>query len=177
MFSVANFGHFWRRDRVKFGTRGRGNAGSLVGYYGPLKNPAKVEFAEQIGVYVLYAENREVIYVGQAGSGNRRLLSRLRTHTRDHLRDRWTYFSWFGLRQHNVSELYKDAPGGLSDKQKPETKFSGSNSDALDELEAVLIQLFEPRLTRRSSNWKDTQEFRQWDESLESVDEEEGEEE
>jgi hypothetical protein len=58
----------------------------------------------------------------------------------------------------------------LSDKQKPDTKFSGSNSDALDELEAVLIQLFEPRLNRQSSKWKDTQEFRQWDETLESTD-------
>ncbi len=177
MFAVANFGHFWRRDGVKFGKPGEGNAGSLVGFFGSLRNPARVEFEDQIGVYVLYTDDREVIYVGQPGSGSKRLLSRLRTHTRDHLRDRWTYVSWFGLRQHNTSELYRpNVIGRLSDKQKPETKFSGTNSDALDELEAVLIQLFEPRLNRRNSKWKDAQEFRQWDDSFDSADEDDEEE-
>ncbi len=74
MFAVANFGHFWRRDRVKFGKPGKGNAGSLVGFFGSLRYPAKVECEDQIGIYVLYTEDREVIYVGQAGSGNKRLL-------------------------------------------------------------------------------------------------------
>ena len=165
MLSVANFGHFWRRDRVIFGKPGKGNSGSLEGFFGSLRNPTRVEFRDQIGVYVLFASSREVVYVGQAGAGAQRLLSRLRSHTRDHLRDRWEYFSWFGLRQHN-----KD--GNLSEKQKPDSKFSGSNSDALDEMEAVLIQLFEPRLNKQGSKWKESQEFRQWDEGLDPADEE-----
>ena len=160
MFSVTNFGHFWTRKLVNFGSRG--SAGSLDGYSGPLSKPQVTDFRDQIGIYVLYSDTREVVYVGQAGSGTQRLLSRLRQHTRDHLRERWTHFSWFGLRQVN-----KD--GSLSDKQKPDSKFSGSNSDALDELEAVLIQLFEPRLNKQGSKWKGTAEYRQWDAKLESV--------
>jgi hypothetical protein len=165
VFAVANYGHFWRRDRVSFGKPGRGNDGSLKGYFGSLRDPSVVEFKDQIGIYVLFTEAREAIYVGQAGSGVQRLLSRLRVHTRDHLRDRWIYFSWFGLKQHN-----KD--GSLSDKQKADSKFSGTNSDALDELEAVMIQLFEPRLNKQGPKWKDTQEFKQWDDMLDPDEEE-----
>ena len=165
MFAIANYGHFWRRDRVNFGKPGKGNLGALEGYSGSVRTPERTNFKDQIGVYVLFTENREVVYVGQAGSGTQRLLSRLRTHTRDHLRDRWVYFSWFGLRQRNKKD------GGLSDKQKPDSNFSGSNSDALDELEAVLIQLFEPRLNKQGSKWKSTQEFRQWDEKIDPDDE------
>ena len=130
-----------------------------------MRDPKVVEFKDQIGVYVLYTADREVIYVGQSGAGTQRLLVRLRVHTRDHLRDRWEYFSWFGLRQHKVTDC------DLSDKQKPDSKFAGTNSDALDELESVLIQLFEPRLNRQGSKWKDTQEFRQWDDSFDPEDE------
>lgn len=157
MFAITNYGHFWRRDRVNFGKKG--SRGELWGYHGAIKNELFVDFRDQIGIYVLFSNTREVVYVGQAGSGTNRLLSRLRAHTRDHLRDRWEFFSWFGLRQHN-----KD--GSLSNKQNPDSKFSGSNSDALDELEAVLIQLFEPRLNKQGSKWKDTLEFRQWDDQL-----------
>jgi hypothetical protein len=92
MFAVANYGHFWRRERVDFGSRGKKS--SLLGYFGPQKDRRKVDFRDQIGIYVLYDEWREVVYIGQAGSGTQRLLSRLRAHTRDHLRDRWAYFSW-----------------------------------------------------------------------------------
>jgi excinuclease UvrABC nuclease subunit len=104
----------------------------------------------QSGIYVLFAPNREVIYVGQVGSGEkRRLFGRLKQHTRDHLRDRWSHFSWFGLCE--------------ADPDTGELKaFESSVSkppEILDELEAILIHLFEPRLNMQRAKWKVTAEY------------------
>jgi hypothetical protein len=78
----------WRRDHVFWG-RGR-NRGSLEGR----RSRRKIDFRDQIGVYVLYDEARKAIYVGQAGQGHARLFNRLRAHQRDNLAHRWHYFSW-----------------------------------------------------------------------------------
>ena len=61
--------------------------------------------------------------------------------------------------------------GTLSEHQKPESRCVGTNTDALDEVEAVLIQLFEPRLNKQGPRWGSTSdEFLQyvpheWDEA------------
>ena len=91
-----------------------------------------------------------MIYIGQVGSGEkRRLFGRLKQHTRDHLRGRWSHFSWFGL-----CEADPDM-GGL---KKFESSVS-EPSEILDELEAVLIHLFEPRLNMQRAKWKGTTEY------------------
>jgi hypothetical protein len=164
MLAITSFGQFWERDKVNFGVRGKGNHGKLLGFTGPRSKPNIVDFREQMGVYVLYDNNRNVVYIGQAGSGNNKLLSRLKSHTRNHMRARWDYFSWFGLRQHTLRNE-------LSQKQTPDSRFSGTNSEALDEIEAVLIQVIEPKLNKQGSRWKDTTEFFQYIE--EEADEEE----
>jgi hypothetical protein len=155
MLAIRNFGHFWNRELVDWGRRRV--AGQLLGYEMRDRRPAVIDFREQIGIYVLFTLQREVVYIGQAGSGDRRLFLRLRDHTSDDLRDRWTNFSWFGLRAVNSTNLQ------LSEHQTPDSRCAGTNSDALHEIEAVLLQLFEPRLNKRGPNWGDgTSEFFQY---------------
>ncbi|CAN5568477.1 hypothetical protein BH10PSE7_BH10PSE7_43750 [soil metagenome] len=148
MLAIRNFGHFWNRGLVDWGKPGRGTAGRLLGYYLKTRIPFQVDFRDQIGIYVLFTASRDVVYIGQAGSGDHRLFDRLKLHTRNHLRDRWTNFSWFGLKDVNQT-------GVLSEHQQPQSNCSGTNSDALDEIEAILLQLFEPRLNKQGPRWKD----------------------
>ena len=161
--AVRNFGHFWNRENVIWGTRGKGNQGSLSGYRTVSRVVRVTDFRDQIGIYVLFDEKREVVYIGQTGSGERRLFLRLRDHTRDHLRDRWSYFSWFGFRQ------VKNG-GDLSEAQKPGAKIQGNGSDALDEIESILLQLFEPRLNKQGPRWGKTEEYLQYVEFDEEID-------
>jgi hypothetical protein len=157
MLAIRNFGHFWSREHVNWGSPVWGKKSSLEGYIHKNRKPYVVDFREQIGIYVLFTQSREVVYVGQTGSGNQRLGVRLRHHTQNDLRDRWQYFSWFGFRQANANG------NKLSDYQKPDSKSGGSNSSALNEIEAILIQLFEPRLNKQGPKWgADTIEFLQY---------------
>jgi hypothetical protein len=157
MLAIRNFGHFWSRDHVNWGSPSWGKKANLLGYFTRNRQPYIVDFQEQIGIYVLFASSREVVYIGQTGSGKQRLGVRLRQHTQNDLRDRWKYFSWFGFRQANLNG------NSLSNYQKPNSKSVGSNSDALDEIEAILIQLFEPRLNKQGPKWgSDTKKFFQY---------------
>jgi hypothetical protein len=131
-------------------------AGRLLGYQMRDRQPFVVDFKEQIAVYVLFTSSREAVYIGQTGSGDQRLMLRLRQHSQGNLRDRWTHFSWFGLR--SVTQQRR-----LSDQQGPETRCIGQNANALDEIEAILLQLFEPPLNKRGPNWgEDTEEYWQY---------------
>jgi hypothetical protein len=155
MLAIRNFGHFWSRDLVDWGRQKV--SGQLLGYRLVDRKPAVADFREQIGIYVLFTSQREVVYIGQAGAGDRRLFVRLRDHTTNNLRDRWSNFSWFGLRAINTSNLQ------LSEHQQPDSRCAGINSDALDEIEAILLQLFEPRLNKQGPRWgDDTREIYQY---------------
>lgn len=159
MAAIKNYGLHWERGLVDFGGPGHGKKGSLKG----AKRGAKkriVDFREQIGVYVLYDENLKPVYVGQAGGGkNDRLFNRLKQHRRDHLRSRWTHFSWFGMREVNSSNQSKD----LSSNQKPESKLAHySHKDALNEIEGILIATLEPNLNRQGGKWKGAYEYLQY---------------
>ena len=156
MLAIRNFGHFWSRQLVDWGAPGRGGAGSILGYRMDQRRPKKVDFRDQIAIYVLFTADREVVYVGQTGSGTQRLFHRLRHHSRAGLRDRWTNFSWLGLRAVNQN-------GRLSEYQQPNSKCKGPNQNALDEIESVLLQLFEPRLNKQGPRWGDgTAEYLQY---------------
>ena len=153
MLAIENYGRRWRRDKVHWGAGS--NKGHLKGYrQGAKLKP--VDFRTQIGIYVLFGSGGDVVYVGQAGLGNARLFARLKAHTRDHLRDRWTHFSWFGLRGVNTGN------NRLSEFHKPETRISRRNRrDALHETEAVLMSVVEPPLNRRGPNWQGSREYKQ----------------
>jgi hypothetical protein len=92
-----------------------------------------VNFAEQIGIYLLHDRER-VIYVGQATDT---LFARLKTYTTDRLGGRWDRFSWFGLRG-------VDANGTLTDHRVP-----WSQDVVVETMEALLIESPEPPLNRR----------------------------
>lgn len=95
-----------------------------------------INFREQTGVYILHDENLRIIYVCQAGAGrNDRLFEGLRHHWRDHLAERWSRFSWFGICP--VLNAKLDA------SQKTHSLTAG---EALDHIEAILIAAAEPPL-------------------------------
>jgi hypothetical protein len=132
-----------------------------LGKVGAAKANQVVDFREQIGIYVLYDKDLKTVYVGQAGSGNARLFERLKNHTNDHLRDRWSYFSWFGFRE--VTQKNR-----LSEKQEPNSEKKVSYNDALGQIEGVLIEVLEPPLNRQSASW-DAKEYVQYIESSDTT--------
>jgi len=85
--ALRAFGMFWQRDAVYW--RGKPQ---LLGRQGA--GATDVNFASQIGVYLLHDRER-VVYVGRAADT---LFARLKAHTADRLIGRWDRFSWFGLR-------------------------------------------------------------------------------
>ena len=106
-----------------------------------------IDFREQRGVYVLYA-NYDLVYVGQAGAGEQRLLTRLRNHLRDDLAGRWNRFSWFGVnRVLAAGNLAADA-----DAVHPPIP------DVLNHIEAILIHAAEPPLNRQGGRFGETVE-------------------
>ncbi len=124
--ALQAFGMFWQRDLVVWSGKPK-----LLGKQGV--GATDVNFANQIGVYLLHDRER-VIYVGRATDS---LFARLKAHTSDRLSGRWDRFSWFGIRS-------VDDDGELSDRKVP------WNQDVVVEtMEALLIESLEPPLNRK----------------------------
>lgn len=124
--ALRAFGMFWKRNSVYWLGKPQ-----LLGKQGT--GATDVNFASQIGVYLLHDRDR-VIYVGRASDT---LFARLKAHTTDRLGGRWDRFSWFGLR----SVLDN---GQLSDGEVP-----WGQDVVIETMEAVLIESLEPPLNRR----------------------------
>ena len=124
--ALRAFGMFWRRDLV-FWT----GEGKLLRKQGA--GASDVDFAGQIGVYLLHDRER-VIYVGRATDT---LYARIKAHISDRLGGRWDRFSWFGIR--SVTEK-----GNLADDAVP-----WSQDVVVETMEALLIESLEPPLNRR----------------------------
>jgi len=133
------FGMFWRRDEVDWDRAGKDLLGSQ------LKAAQPVNFAEQVGVYILYSGNR-IVYVGRTTEP--RLGVRLWEHTRDRLAGRWDVFSWFGVRE--------VAPDG-SLGPVPSGNFAVDMLVAT--MEALLIEGLEPPQNRRRGDGFNATEF------------------
>ncbi|MDY3678912.1 MAG: HTH domain-containing protein [Actinomyces urogenitalis] len=133
------FGMFWRRDEVDWEQRGQALLGAQ------LKAAESINFAEQVGVYILYSGDR-VIYVGRITEP--RLGPRLWDHTRDRLTGRWDRFSWFGVRAVAENGTLGAVPTG---------------NFAVDMLvatmEALLIEGLEPPQNRRRGDGFNATEF------------------
>ena len=135
---------------MDWGRRGPGGSASFRGVMvGNQKR--QVDFLEQMGIYVLYDRFEQPVQIGQS----KNLFSRLKQHRKDHLRNRWSLFTWFGFYKVGAGHelLVKDVGTELN---RQITLGAG-----LDEMEAILIQVLEPRLNRRGSNWKETEEYLQ----------------
>ena len=157
---IQNYGLFWSRDGVhwNFGRGGRGAyRGSLKGEIVRDRNPQIVDFREQVGIYCLYDNNFSLLYVGQAGFGNATLFDRLRAHTGNDLAERWTKFSWFGLKPVGF-----DGPNGPVLNEIPQQEVEVGA--VLNSLEGILIVGAEPPLNRQGPRFGDAQKFSQhWD--------------
>lgn len=150
---IQNFGLFWEREFIDWGTRGKGNAGAIYGYTS--KPSARVDFRQQRGIYVLYEgdsiASQRVTYVGQAGAGDNDLFHRLRNHRDDHLWNRWQRFSWLGfLAVGNNRQLVHQKKAAIGHVDFP---------TALDQVEAVLISLLEPLRNRQGPKWHGATEY------------------
>jgi hypothetical protein len=110
------------------------------------KKSFPIDFREQQGVYCLYDDNFRLIYVGQAGGKNdQKLFVRLKQHREDAVSERWSKFSWFGVRRVLESGLLKAEK--LS--SKPET------GSVLNHIEAILIAAAEPVQNRQGGKFGD----------------------
>ncbi len=145
---IKNYGLMWRRDAVFWGKAN--SKGVLEGR----RSGKVVDFHDQIGVYVLYDEARRPVYVGQAGKGNTGLFRRLRSHRRDGLALRWSYFSWFGL-------LVVNRNGSLSGWDAPSKHVRGTILSTLNEIEGVLIAATEPAFNKQGARFKGIDRYRQ----------------
>jgi hypothetical protein len=161
MATIKNFGFMWERDKVVWGKPGPGGTSSLEGVMvGNRKR--RVQFADQMGIYVLYDKFEQPVQIGQSNV----IFKRLKQHRRDHLRNRWSSFSWFGFFKvgKNHELLMRD--------QASELRRTLTLEDSLNELEAILIQVLEPRLNRRGPNWIEAEEYLQCTPSAEGSDDE-----
>jgi hypothetical protein len=72
------------------------------------------------------------------------------------LRNRWSYFSWVGFRDVNND-------GSLSAQQSVDSGVSGFRySDALDEVEGILIEIIEPKLNKQSGKLRNAVQYYQY---------------
>ena len=160
MAIIKNFGFLWERKFIY-----RGNGGNAGHLRGTSQGKSDADFSEQFGVYVLYDRSQSIVYVGQAGNGNATLFTRLKNHMdSNHLRNRWEYFSWVGFKDVNRN-------GSLSEHQSVESGVSGFKySDALNEIEGILIEIIEPKLNKQGGKLTGAREYRQFiDERLDDV--------
>lgn len=154
---IQNYGLFWNRDCIHFGA-GK-NAGHLKGIRVGAKTSHPIDFRDQQGVYCLYDDGFRLVYVGQAGGRNKqRLFDRLKQHRDDHISDRWTKFSWFGVRQ----VLKNGSLKAEKDAAHPTT------GEVLNHIEAILIAAAEPVRNRQGGRFgKAVKHYRQFIEDQE----------
>lgn len=131
---IHTYGLFWKRENVFWGRPKR--EGNLLGSASTARAPHKksiINFRYQKGVYALYDVDFQLVYVGQSGSGTRSLFGRLRSHRKDHLQERWSMFSWFGVRAVDKAQL-SDIP----------TNIKAKFPVGLDQMEALVLAVTNP---------------------------------
>jgi len=130
--TFASYGLYWKRNCVDWHKR------HLWGIAPGART--KVDFAGQVGVYLLHHHGR-IMYVGQTNESQKRedakgLFDRLKYHHKD--KPLWDAFSWFGFRRvDDKGELVKD--------QIPPCEAR----ELIDILEAVLIQVVLPPINKQ----------------------------
>jgi hypothetical protein len=148
---IHNYGLFWELENVFWGRQKV--EGHLKGIRADSLMSDPVNFREQQGVYVLYDQSFRLVYIGQTGSGDRRLFSRLRDHTSDKLSERWSRFSWFGVR-------WIKNDGYLANEVE---KVTSPLDDVLNHVEAILIAAAEPVHNRQGGRFgKEVHQFLQY---------------
>ncbi len=111
-----------------------------------------VDFRHQVGIYCLYDDAFNLLYVGKA-TGKTGLFNRLNRHTTGNMAERWSKFSWFGLRDVNWDT---ETPTLL------EFEGVGDQNMVARALEGVLILGGEPKLNRQGASFGRTFKFDQF---------------
>lgn len=147
---IETYGLYWKAEDVFWG---RPNSpGNLFGIQVNAKTSNPVDFRQQTGIYILYADYK-IVYIGQAGNGNSKLFDRLKKHYNGDLAGRWNQFSWFGLQR--VLSTGK----GLSISTE---SFHPSKGALLNHIEAILIHTAEPPLNRQGGKWGKAKQYLQY---------------
>jgi len=162
---IRAYGLHWRIEHIYWGKAG--TKGTLLGAKSRSRNAQKVDFREQRGIYALYADY-ELVYVGQTGPKDQRLFKRLKDHKKDHLSERWNRFSWFGTLWVRENSMLSADTNNLS----------ATIAIGLDNLEAIVIAVSEPRLNLQRGKWGQAKKYFQYlDDRLKDADDREEEEE
>lgn len=137
---IQSYGLFWNADEIEW-LPGRGKKGEfrLLGRRGANKGSLRMaDMRQQLGLYVLH-DDWGVYYVGLTLEQS--LGGRVRAHLKDHHQGKWDRFSWFGFKQ----VLTRCDSDGLCELKPLPKKAIGSPTDAIRDMEALLIQLHNPR--------------------------------
>jgi hypothetical protein len=165
---IQFYGLYWLKPAVNWrekqllgqpqGWLGRGRLSADFDY-----KAVQMNFWDQKGVYILYDDNLNPVYAGQAGleyaknsGGNyrgRSIGERLSEHQRGVFRNGWRFFSWFGFLSTTKLDLKKAEP---TEKMSPTWHpFKPTDNDlnqTLASFEAILIEGFAPRFNARGGD-------------------------
>ena len=132
---IKSYGMYWMRDNVDWNSRSL----CLWGKESNSSSSVCVNFADQVGIYLLY-DRREIIYIGQVTED--RLGKRLFEHTKDHLASRWDRFSWFGLKDIDTSNRLIDLSESFENILI---------KNLINAFESLLIEVIEPRKNKKKA--------------------------
>ena len=145
---IKTYGEFWNPDVIDWGSRGRGNKGSLCGIIKRNGDPVEIDFWNARGIYVLY-DNFQATYVGK--TKEQALGKRIRDHLTDRHAGRWDMFSWYSLSAPRFTRGDVTIPG---------TRFS-SPDVVIDTMEALAILIADPKLNRKRESLRGAHEATQ----------------
>ena len=143
---IPCYGMNWHRDQVWWD-----HNPNLLGKVDD-DSGTNVNFANQVGVYVLY-EWPNVTYVGKTEDG---LYRRLHRHTTNEKRLRWDRFAWFGLRSVGPNQELVSPRSALGVGQ------------AITAMETLLITVLSPPLNDRQGDLLGTRYYQVPDEEVEA---------
>lgn len=143
---IPCYGMNWHRDQVWWDHKP-----NLLGKVDD-DSGANVNFANQVGVYVLY-EWPNVTYVGKTEDG---LYRRLHKHTTNEKRLRWDRFAWFGLKSVGANQVLVSPRRALGVGQ------------AITAMETLLITVLSPPLNDRQGDLLGTRYYQVPDEEVEA---------
>ena len=151
---IRAYGLYWDRDSVHWSKQG-GASGHVKGVRKDNRKSSPVDFSNQNGIYTLYDDFFNLLYIGQTGTGDATLFQRLSAHRRGNLGLRWRKFSWFGTR-------YVKNDGALSKKAN---RFGPELKDVLNSLEAIVLATARPPANKKGGNFGGAVEYIQFRDS------------
>lgn len=151
---VKAYGLHWDAEEVAW-FPGQGRRIELLGHIGQNRGTRRLaDFRRQRGLYVLH-DAYGVSYVGLTTKQD--LALRLRQHQRDHLRDTWSRFSWFGF----CKVLVESDGDGVHQVSNYSENVSVKRSTMIRDLEAMLMAVLGPRNNRAITRFAESERWNQ----------------